>query len=372
MSRIVQVANFVGPHSGGIRTVLGNLADGYAAAGHEVLQIVPGRTRRRTAQPWGERLELPGTALPGTGYQVIPRRAAASAIAAFAADRVEVHDRTTLRGLGTFARRAGIRSCVVSHERLDRLVAHWTRGCLPTRRVADASNRALAEQFDTVVCTTGWAAAEFERLDVPNLEIIPLGVDHDRFTPTARGAATWRAGLARDEALLAMAIRLSPEKRPAIALDTMRELLRRHRCARLVVAGDGPLRRPLERAARQLPVTFLGHVEPGLLAGLLAAADVVLAPGPVETFGLAALEALACGTPVVANRSSALPSVVGAAGRAADASGPSFATAVEALLAQPIAQRRTAARARSLEFDWSRTVRGFLDVHELTPIAVPA
>ena len=85
----------------------------------------------------------------------------------------------------------------------------------------------------------------------------------------------------------------------------------------LVVAGDGPLRARLERAARRkgLPVTFAGFItDPTELAALLASADVVIAPGPVETFGLAALEALACGTPVVVSADSALPEVIGAAG----------------------------------------------------------
>ncbi len=68
----------------------------------------------------------------------------------------------------------------------------------------------------------------------------------------------------------------------------------------LVVAGDGPLRRPLQASAARLPVRFLGHVASReSLAKLLATADVVIAPSPAETFGLSALEALASGTPVV-------------------------------------------------------------------------
>src|SRR2546421_170646 len=83
----------------------------------------------------------------------------------------------------------------------------------------------------------------------------------------------------------------------------------------------------------------------GALAGLLAAADVVLAPGPVETFGLAALEALACGTPVVVSASSALPEVIGAAGVAV--AGEDFADGVRTVLARPALERRAAARRRA-------------------------
>src|SRR5690242_5578824 len=99
MARIVQVANFVTPRSGGIRTVLAHLADGYAAAGQEVLQVVPGPARRRTVHSWGHRLELPGFVLPGTGYRVMRPEPVMREVTAFAADRLEVHDRATLRGL---------------------------------------------------------------------------------------------------------------------------------------------------------------------------------------------------------------------------------------------------------------------------------
>ena len=77
--------------------------------------------------------------------------------------------------------------------------------------------------------------------------------------------------------------------------------------ARLVVVGEGPMRTKLQRQAAGLPIDFTGFVsERRTVAGLLASADVTLAPGPHETFGLAALESLACGTPAVVSRTSAL------------------------------------------------------------------
>lgn len=365
MGRIAQVANFVSPHSGGIRTVLGHLAAGYAAAGHDVLQVVPGASFRQTSHGWGERIELPGHILPGTGYRLISTSSAIGVLSAFGADRLEVHDRSTLRGLGRWAQQQDIQSCVVSHERLDRLVEHWTRRRVRTRRLTDASNRRLSAAFDTVVCTTPWAAEEFERLSIGNLAVVPLGVDHDRFTLGLADPAVRQQYAADDETLLAMAIRLSPEKRPDVGVDALRYLIGRGRAARLVVAGDGPLRDRLERGAGSLPVQFVGHMDADELAALLANADVVLAPGPVETFGLAAVEALACGTPVVVSRSSALPGIVGAAGRAADSCGICFADAIEAMLGQPAEQLRVSAHARAAAFDWARTVSGFLAVHGL-------
>ncbi len=135
--------------------------------------------------------------------------------------------------------------------------------------------------------------------------------------------------------------------------------------ARLVVAGDGPLRGRLQRhAARQaLPVTFAGFLPDRTnLAALLASADVAIAPGPVETFGLAALEALACGTPVVVSAESALPEVADDAG--VSVAGEDLAAGVHELLGRPDPARRAAARARAERYDWPTAVRAFLAVHE--------
>ena len=145
----------------------------------------------------------------------------------------------------------------------------------------------------------------------------------------------------------------------------MAELTSRGRDVHLVIAGDGPLRARLQRRAGGLPVSFVGHLPPTEVAALLAGSDVALAPGPVETFGLAALEALACGTPVVVNPRSALPALVGTAGLAAHGTGAAFADAVEHLLGRPADAASRSARAQALRFDWTRTVTGFLAVHGL-------
>ncbi|HEY2298284.1 MAG TPA: glycosyltransferase [Jatrophihabitans sp.] len=364
MTRIAQVANFVAPHSGGIRTVLGNLAEGYAARGVEVVQIVPGRRHSTQATRWGTAIAIPGILIPKTGYRVITPQSVREALERVAPDHLEVHDRATLRGLGTWARYRSVSACVISHERLDRLLEQWTGRPTLSRGLADRSNRALADRFETVVCTTAWAAEEFARIGVTNTVLAPLGVDTDTFTPDradprARAEFAWP-----EERLLVLVSRLSPEKRPQLALDTAAELVARGVRVRLVVAGDGPLRSSLEHRARALPVRFVGHLRDATeVAALQADADVVLAPGPVETFGLAALEALAAGTPVVADQRSALSEVLGDAGIAAAPTAVAFSDAVQALLARPVVERRTAARARALGYSWDATVETFLTAH---------
>jgi alpha-1,6-mannosyltransferase len=291
----------------------------------------------------------------------------ARTLSALAPDRLEVSDRTTLRWTGTWARRRGIPAAMVSHENVTGLLR--TRG-LPApaaRALADRLNSLTAQAYDTVICTTAWAAAEFARLGRGNLVRAPLGVDLAQLHPWRYDDSVRERYAGPGRALLVLCSRLSPEKRPALALEALAELRRGGQDAVLVVAGTGPLHARLaERADRErLPVRFLGHLaERAELAALLASADVVLAPGPVETFGLAALEALACGTPVAVSRSSALPDIVGPAGAVAADSGAGFASAVRELLARPEAARRAAARARAERYGWPAAVSAFLAVHE--------
>ena len=377
--RIVRLANFVTPVSGGLRTALRHLGAGYLAAGHEPVLIVPGPRRREESTEQGLVITLPGPLLPGSGgYRVLTdRQAVTRALTSLSPDRLEVSDRTTLRWTGAWARRNGVRSAMVSHESATGLLRTWGLPGASARALADRLNSRTAQGYDTVVCTTEWAAAEFRRIGAGQVVQAPLGVDLEllhpyRFAATRERARARYAG--RGQVLLVLCSRLSAEKRPERALDALAELRRRGTPAVLTVAGTGPLLpRLAARARRQrLPVRFLGHVGGReTLAELLACADVVLAPGPVETFGLAAMESLACGTPVAVSRHSALPALVGPAGVAAQDTGAAFADAVLELLDRPEHVRREAARARAEEFGWPAAVAGFLAAHGAAAVDVP-
>lgn len=358
--RIAQVANFVTPTSGGLRTTLRHLAEGYVASGHDVMQIVPGDVYKVGRSNGLTRVQLPAPMVPGIGYRVIlDVQRVRDVLASFEPDALEVHDRATLRSLGAWASALGVRSSIFSHERLDRVVRQWLPRPLRPYGMVDRSNAYLADTFDTVLCATDWAAQEFYKVGATNVRIVPLGVDSAAFAPRLfpRGDNMIR---------LIMASRLSKEKRPDLAVATVAELVRRGLPVRLDVCGDGPMRGALRQMSADLPITWHGHVgDREQLGVLMSRADVALAPGPIETFGLAALEAMACGTPAVVNRNCALPSLVGSAGRAAPSSGWCFADAVEELLAAPETTRRRAARHQVEGLSWEATVRGFLDVHDL-------
>ncbi len=362
--RIVRLANFVTPNSGGLRTALNALGEGYAAAGNDAVLIVPGAHDGDEMTPAGRVVSVKGYPVPWLGgYRVLlGRRRLAGLLARLAPDRIEVSDQVTLRWIGQWARDNDVPAVMVSHESLFGLlrVAGLPRSL--ARMTADRFNRASVRAYDTIVCTTVWAARDFERIGAVNVRRIPLGVDLTTFHPD-RHDPVLRASYAKPgQPLLIHCGRLSPEKRPGRSVDALIALRGWGVDAVLVVAGDGPLRPKLMRRTADLPVEFVNFVsDRRSLAALLATADVVLAPGPIETFGLAALEALACGTPVVVDAMSALPEVVGEAGVAVSSNG--FAAGIAEVLGRPERARRDRARARAEEYGWPSAVTGFLNVH---------
>ena len=367
--KVVRLANYIAPASGGLRTALRELGAGYMAAGHESVLIMPGPKPGRRYSDQGLVVTVPGHRVPATGgYRAITeRRSLRQLLDRLEPDRLEVSDRTTLRWTGAWARARGIRSMMVSHDSLAGLMKMFGPPLIPVSRIADRLNRASAASYDVIVCTTSWAAAEFRRLNIPNLVQVPLGVDLAGFHPRHRDE-TLRSRMAPDgRPLLVHCSRLSPEKRPERAVGALAELIRRGIPAALVIAGDGPRRRWLQQKAEGLPVRFLRHVaDRGMLARLLATADVAIAPGPVETFGLSAMEALASGTPVVVSSRSALPELIGQAGLAAEDNDVACADAVQSLLRRDPVERSVLAREQAERYAWPAAVDGFLAAHGLS------
>ncbi|HUL98397.1 MAG TPA: glycosyltransferase, partial [Mycobacterium sp.] len=363
--RIIQVANYYGPRSGGLRTAVDRLGAEYRSAGHDVFLIVPGAVATRTVLPSGViRITLPARLVPFTGgYRTVRPGPVKRVVTALGPDALEVSDRLTLRSMGRWGREYGAVAVMISHERLDRLAglllpAQWAK------RLADFANRRTAADYDVVVCTTGFAREEFDRINAPNVETVPLGVDLDTFHPRHRSLPLRQRWAAPGQPLLVHCGRLSVEKRVDLSIDALGALRDSGVDARLLVVGEGPLRRKLERQAARLPVSFTGFVDDRHdIAALLASADVALAPGPHETFGLAALEALACGTPVVVSRTSALREIVTTESGVHAADDPySIARGVVQVMCRPPRRRRRDARRRAEQFPWTQAADGMLRI----------
>lgn len=363
MMRVAQVANFYGPRSGGLRTAVDRLGAEYCAAGHEVFLIVPGSTATHTTLPSGvTRIAVPARQIPFTGgYRAVMPSPVTILLERLAPDAIEVSDRFTLRSLGRWGARQGVTTVMISHERLDRLTGQIMPKRL-ARRIADLANRRTAANYDTVLCTTSFAREEFDRIGATNVMTVPLGVDLDMFHPRRFCTRTRNRWAAPDQVLLVHCGRLSVEKRADRSIDALAALRDSGVDARLVIAGDGPMRARLQRQAARLPVDFTGFIDSrNAVATLLASADVALAPGPHETFGLAALEALACGTPAVVSRTSALSEILTSdSGACADNDPHAIAAAVAGVIDRPEQHRRYCARRRAETFTWPRSAAGML------------
>ena len=144
------------------------------------------------------------------------------------------------------------------------------------------------------------------------IDVIPNFLDCAEYR--RRPDAALRARLCppdRYDALVIHVSNLRPVKRVDVAVGVFRRIRSRVR-ARFLIAGDGPVRGDVERHAAESgiggDVTFLGEQDD--LVALLSVSDLFLLPSIQESFGLAALEAMACGVPVVASRVGGLPEII--------------------------------------------------------------
>ncbi len=356
--RIAQLANFVGPTSGGMRTAIDHLGRGYVAAGAERILVTPGERDSVTETEAGivVRLRAPRV---GGGYRMIaePWRVT-DTLERFGPTTVEISDKATLLPVTRWARKNGIASVLFSHERLDAMVSLRTGRQLGIAAGVGAWYKVLGRAYDAIVVTSRYAADEFGTVSIPLMRI-PLGVDLDTFHPSLGSPA--------DDGLLKLvhAGRLSREKSPHLAVATAVELHRRGVPLRLDVYGTGPHLDELLAIAGDAPVVFHGYIgDRTTLASHLARADVALSVCPGETFGLAVLEALAAGTPVVtADTGGARELVDESCGRWAPAHPGPLADAVLELAGRPEQDRRAAARTRAERYDWHRCVTHMLDLH---------
>jgi D-inositol-3-phosphate glycosyltransferase len=264
-------------------------------------------------------------------------------------------------------------------------------GDRPEPRARIIGEEQVTAEADRLIANTPSEARELVDLygaDLDRLAVVEPGVDLDRFNPPALGreisakvAARRRLGLPVDGYAVAFVGRIQPLKAPDVLLRAAAELRKRepHLASRLtIVVVGGPSGSGLDRPTSLMElassleisdsVRFLPPIAGDDLAELYRAADLVAVPSYNESFGLVALEAQACGTPVVAAAVGGLVTAVrdGVSGTLVDGHDPSdWAHVLGRLLDEPT--RRAAlsrgAVAHAVNFSWNRTAAGLLAVY---------
>ena len=212
-----------------------------------------------------------------------------------------------------------------------------------------AVSEAVAEDYRR---NMGWAA----------IRVLRNGVDLEQYSPgdSPHNGAAWGG----DGTRLFAVGRLHAQKGHGVLLEAIARCRAEGVALSLALVGEGPLRAVLEEQARRLgleeQVRFLGRRDD--VRDLLRAAEVFVFPSLYEAVGIALLEAMACGTAVVASRAGGIPEIVqdGESGllvRPGDAA--DLANALARLARDPAERARLGlgARRRAMTFDIRQTVR---------------
>jgi len=262
---------------------------------------------------------------------------------------------------------------------LKNTVARSSAEMEPTLRIA--GERDVVAAADRLIAAN---PVEYDHLvdlydaDPNKIRIVPCGVDIDLFRPIPQLEARRRLGLDEGPYVLFVG-RLEPLKGLDILIDAIAMLVGRGSAVRLLVVGgnlDGELAQQLQARVRDLKLAerihFLGSIEQKELPFYYAAADVCTMPSFYESFGMVAIEAMACGTPVIASRAGGLQFTVrdnqtGFLVPPGDAA--ALAAAIDTVLGDSGLRRRLGEGAVVVarSYSWQHVSRAILDIyHETT------
>jgi glycosyltransferase involved in cell wall biosynthesis len=270
-------------------------------------------------------------------------------------------------------RRVDVPAVWFYHSNFPRVIAPWPETAGRAKRAAAEFAwgyvRRLGRMVRATLAPSDFVARELERVGVERVVRVGLGVDLERFHPARRAvAAETRRRHGLPEGPLAIYVgRLAGEKEVDLLLTAWPEVERRTG-TRLVLVGDGPSRRRLQRRPGSERMHWLPFQQDReRLADLLAAVDLAVSPCSIETFGLSALEALASGTPLLSADRGGVAETVGRSGAGATfASGDAGALADQAkalLLGDLAALGARGRRYAEADHGWDAVLDRIFDVY---------
>ncbi|MGU3501269.1 D-inositol-3-phosphate glycosyltransferase [Mycobacterium sp. C31M] len=249
--------------------------------------------------------------------------------------------------------------------------AALAEGDAPEPALRSVGEQQVVDEADRLIVNTEIEAQQLVSLHHAHrrsIDVVHPGVDLQVFTPGSRQAARGALGLSEQAKVIAFVGRIQPLKAPDVLLRAAAKLSD----VQVLIAG-GPsgsgMATPddLVALAAELGitdrVTFLPPQSRDQLVDVYRAADIVAVPSYNESFGLVAVEAQACGTPVVAAAVGGLPVAVrdGVTGALVSGHDPGdWADTLAAVLAQDPDRLSAAAAAHAATFSWAHTVDGLL------------
>lgn len=231
-------------------------------------------------------------------------------------------------------------------------IHHWPHAAGCGAQIMRAADKAAG-----LLAVSGSLKADMVALGMAEhkIRVHYTGLDQQRFIP--RDRASEKAKLGVDGPLILSVGALIPRKRQGLLIEALPQFP----AATLMLAGQGGHEAALRALADQLGVTnrvrFMGNVPHDDLPMLFAAADVMALTSDSEGLANAWVEALACGTPIVASKVGGAPELVRSpdAGRLVEREVPAIVSAIGELLANPIPQDRVAAQVA--HFSWDENAR---------------
>ena len=225
---------------------------------------------------------------------------------------------------------------------------------------------------DSMVVSTERERSDIARLygaPVGKVDVVPAGVDLEMFTPLGREESRRLLGLGRGRTILAVAQRIEPLKGLDVIIEALPLMDDGGDTRFLIVGGDensdtevSRLRGIAARLGVADRVEFAGAVSQDELPAYYSGADVCVLPSYYESFGLAALESLACGTPVVASRVGGPMSFIvdGVNGHLVPERSPqAYARCLDAVMS-PHSEMAEASRRTAAGMGWDSVVDGLL------------
>jgi alpha-1,6-mannosyltransferase len=401
--KTLHITNCYHPSSGGIRTFYRALLHAANQRQREIRLVVPGAAN--SVEDVGEFARIYTIAAPASPFidstyrlllphlYALPYRSQLRRIIEEERpDLVEVCDKYTLCFLPSVLRRGWIESghqavlVGLSCERMDDNVSAFISPGSLGRRFANWYMRKIyAPRFDCHISNSQYTAGELTdaltgRPDLP-VHVCPMGTDCESLSRQRREQTKRKALLAsfpnlssegENTRVLLYVGRISPEKNISLLLDMMENLQDQTSDEyRLLIVGKGRLANWLEEsAARRVPgrVHLLGHVaDRERLADIFANCDALIHPNPREPFGIAPLEAMASGLPVVAPVSGGVLSYANEQNSwLAEPNGESFSNCVQSVFEDERVRQSKVSCAidTAAQFSWSRTTAHFFDLYD--------